>query len=105
MQHDPERIAELGMTAGAEVKFLPAARMEPSAEMRRRINELLAAPLPALQGEALRELRAVEILERIANADARALLAALAAGAPEARLTREAKLSRARLEQQRREQR
>jgi hypothetical protein len=42
-------------------------------------------------------LRAVEVLERIGNAEARRVLEALAKGAPEARLTREARTSLERL--------
>jgi len=42
-------------------------------------------------GHRLRELRAVEVLEYAANPDARALLADLARGVPEAGVTRAAK--------------
>ena len=43
-----------------------------------------------LSAETLRSLRAVEVLERIANPEARQMLSALAGGAADARLTVEA---------------
>jgi hypothetical protein len=51
----------------------------------------------APSAESLRNLRAVAVLEHIASAEARKLLDTLATGAPEARLTQEAKASLARL--------
>jgi hypothetical protein len=53
----------------------------------------LGAVRGARSPEALRHLRAVEVLERIGNAEAREALEKLADGVPEARLTREAKLT------------
>jgi hypothetical protein len=70
-----------------------------SAEARRRIDHLLAryeGPNPSPQ--QLRQLRALQALERIATPAARDLLADLAGGASEARLTREAKESLERLD-------
>jgi hypothetical protein len=52
-------------------------------------------PVPA--GEALRALRALEVLERVATPESAQVLAAVARGAPEARLTREAHASLGRL--------
>jgi hypothetical protein len=72
------------------------ARKEVSAEARRRLEGLqnrLAVP----SGETLRSLRAIEVLERIATPEARSLLESLAKGAPDARLTREAKAAVGRL--------
>jgi hypothetical protein len=46
--------------------------------------------------ELRRQVRAVEVLERVGGADARRVLEALARGAPEARLTQEAKAALAR---------
>jgi hypothetical protein len=70
----------------------------PSPEARRRAEELLVkmgeTSLPAV---ILREVRAVEALEQIGNAEATDLLWRLAKGAPEARLTREAKAALDRL--------
>src|SRR5262249_44705182 len=67
-------------------------------EVKRRVEKLLqklegAKPPPA----ALRAVRAVEALERMGTPAARAWLKALAAGAREARLTREAQAALRRL--------
>jgi dipeptidyl aminopeptidase/acylaminoacyl peptidase len=73
---------------------------QPSAEVRRRLEALLdkAARIRwNLSGDRLRVLRAIEVLEQTATADARALLAKFADGAPETWLTREAKASLQRL--------
>src|SRR5439155_24570181 len=65
-----------------------------SPEVRRRLETLLTKqnqlPLPP---DRLRAVRAVEILEHVATPEAQALLQDLAKGAPEARLTQEAKAS------------
>jgi WD40 repeat protein len=67
-------------------------------EGRRRIERLLKKHDPAqLSARALRELRAVEILEEIGTPQARRLLQALSQGAPQARLTREAQAAVKRL--------
>jgi hypothetical protein len=69
-----------------------------SAEARRRIEDLLTNWEKAVPtGDTLRALRAVEALEHIGDAEARRLLEALAKGAAEARLTREAKAALDRL--------
>ncbi len=75
-----------------------ALRTTPSLEHRRRIEALLTrieryAPAP----DRLRALRALTVLERIGSAEARDLLRTLAAGAPEARLTDEARQALRRL--------
>jgi hypothetical protein len=71
---------------------------QPSAEARRRVEELLARLKQGEPtGEALRAIRAVEVLEHIGGPEARAVLEALAKGAPEAHLTRDAKPSLERL--------
>jgi RNA polymerase sigma factor (sigma-70 family) len=69
-----------------------ALKGELSAEQRRLVQDVLAAATaPAgLSGESLRQVRAVSVLERAGSPDARKLLAELAAGNPEARLTKEA---------------
>jgi hypothetical protein len=70
----------------------------PSLESRRRLTKLLELAEPGRwPREALPTLRAIEVLERIGTAEARAVLAKLAGGAPEARLTLEAKASLERL--------
>jgi hypothetical protein len=45
----------------------------------------------------LRQLRAIEVLERAGTAQAKKILSKLAGGAPDARLTREAKAALERL--------
>jgi hypothetical protein len=63
----------------------------PPLEVRKRLELLQAvAPLPVTSAEVLRGLRAVAVLERIGSAEVREVLEALAQGAPEAWLTREA---------------
>jgi RNA polymerase sigma factor (sigma-70 family) len=69
---------------------------QPSAETRRRARQLLEK-LGPLSGERLRVVRAVEALEHTASPEARRLLAELAAGAPEARQTRQAQAALRRL--------
>jgi hypothetical protein len=75
-------------------------RGDPSAEVRRRLDALLekeAREAREPSPDRLRALRAVEILERIGTPEAQQALRLLAAGAPGARLTREAKASLERL--------
>jgi WD40 repeat protein len=77
-----------------------ASMNPPSAEVRRRLAQLLGRLESERQipsGERLRLLRAVEILEHSASSEARQLVTALAKGAPEARLTQEAKAALERL--------
>jgi WD40 repeat protein len=67
------------------------AKKASSPEVDRRLKQLVAKlEGPVTETEILRALRAVELLERIGSARARQLLATLARGAPEARLTRRA---------------
>jgi WD40 repeat protein len=89
-------LSKFGESAGPALNALLKAK--PSAETRRRAEELLAKFQGAeLSPERLRELRAVEMLEHIGTADALGILKSLSDGAPEARLTREAKTSLDRL--------
>jgi RNA polymerase sigma factor (sigma-70 family) len=67
-----------------------------SPERRRRLDALLEQ-LRAPSGERLGALRAVEVLERAGTLEAKALLRALAGGAPESRLTEEAQAALRRL--------
>jgi WD40 repeat protein len=81
----------------AERSLEAALGAKPPPETRRRLEQLLgrlAAPSP----EWLRSARALQVLEGIGTAEARKVLTQLARGAPEARLTREAKASLRRLE-------
>ncbi|HZY87501.1 MAG TPA: hypothetical protein VFE78_21870, partial [Gemmataceae bacterium] len=72
---------------------------KPSADLRKRLESILsqvrAAPAP--EG-SLRDSRAVQALELIGSAEARALLKQLASGEPTSPLTRNARLALARLE-------
>jgi hypothetical protein len=79
------RLAELGEMARPALKAALAKR--PSAEVRRRIRDLL----DPTEGECVRGLRALEVLEAIGTPEARSVLKRLAGGEPEASLTCEAK--------------
>jgi WD40 repeat protein len=68
----------------------------PSGEAKRRLTPLVEAVEAPWVGD-VRPRRAVEVLERIGSPEARQALEALAAGAAEARLTREAQASLRRL--------
>jgi WD40 repeat protein/uncharacterized protein (DUF1778 family) len=88
-----ERLTELAQPA-----LRKALTADPSPEAQRRIKALLAKlDGPVSSNETLRSLRAVAVLEHLATPEARRLLEKLAAGAPEARLTREAKATLERL--------
>jgi RNA polymerase sigma factor (sigma-70 family) len=91
-----EELEKLGETAAPLLRKALAAG--PSAEVKKRLEDLLAkASSMTPGGDALRSLRAVEVLETIATPAARQLLGKIAAGAPEARLTREARAALERL--------
>jgi len=88
-----ERLGEL-----AEAELRKALDEKAPLEQRRRVEQLLGKlEGPVTQTELLRQLRAVEVLEHVGTGHARDVLGRLAAGAPGARLTREAKASLARL--------
>jgi WD40 repeat protein len=72
-----------------------ALQSKPSAETRRRLEQLLSSidGRVNLVGERLRILRAIEVLERTRTPEARQLLQTLANGAPGALQTEEAKES------------
>jgi hypothetical protein len=93
-----EALRRLGPSA--EAALCRALGAEPSAEKRRRLEELLeAVQAEAFRPERVRPTRALEVLERIGTAEAKAVLAELAKGDPEAPLTQEAKATRKRLEE------
>lgn len=70
-----------------------------SLEVRRRLEQLLEKiDGPVTAPEQLRGLRAIEVLEHIGTPQAREILQSLGKGAPEARLTQEAKASLGRVE-------
>ena len=70
---------------------------KPTAEVRRRVDELLTGEIDGILGESTRSLRALAVLERIGTAEAKALLKKLAAGAPDALLTQQAQAALQRL--------
>jgi WD40 repeat protein len=74
-----------------------ALQERPTLEQRRRLEGLLAGTRTVRFPETLRQVRAVQLLEYIGTPEAREALQSLANGAPEARLTREAKASLQRL--------
>jgi RNA polymerase sigma factor (sigma-70 family) len=87
-----------GMGDLAEPALRKAAGSKLSAEAKRRVEGLLQKlRTQTPSAEALRQLRAVEALEYMGTEGARRVLRELAEGAPEARLTREAKAALARL--------
>jgi HEAT repeat protein len=78
--------------------LLDALSRRPSAEARRQLRRLLdKIDKHPLLPEDWQALRAVEALEHIGSPAAVRLLTTLAKGVPDARLTREAKASLARL--------
>jgi hypothetical protein len=90
---------ELALLGRAVEPALRQALAKPaSAEARRRMERLLASMKGQVIAPAiLRDLRAVEALEQAGTPEARETLKRLARGAPEARLTQEAKASLERL--------
>jgi predicted NACHT family NTPase len=89
-----KELEKLGEAASAACRN--ALEGDPSPELRRRLKKLLGqmwSPSP----EQLRSLRALEALELAGTLEARQLLQKIADGAPEARLTREAKAALERL--------
>jgi WD40 repeat protein len=90
-----KQLASLADRAGPALRA--ALKADLSAEQRRRIEEARATLMDVPPANALRDLRAVEVLERIGSPEAKPLLEMLAKGAPEARLTREAEAALQRL--------
>ena len=82
-------LAEIG--SDAEKPLEQALASGPSLDAKRRIEELLKQVKGRPQEGRVRALRAVEVLDRAGTPEALALLKALAGGAPDAWLTREAK--------------
>jgi hypothetical protein len=92
------RLRELGEAArGALGRERGRAGL--SLEVRSRLDSLLRQIGAPPSSDRLRDLRAVEVLERIGTAEARRVLEALAGGAAGARLTQEAKGTLQRLRQ------
>jgi WD40 repeat protein len=96
-QADLEALADL-----AEPTLRRALANKPTLEQSRRVRQLLdRLRLPVTRPELLRSLRALAVLEDLGTPAARQLLEDLAAGTPQARLTREAKASLSRLQSRR----
>jgi hypothetical protein len=93
-----KRLTSLADRTGPALRAALKGSLSP--EQRRRIEEALASLTVVPPAKTLRDLRAVEILERIGTHEARDLLEKLAQGAAEARLTREAKAALDRLSRQ-----
>src|SRR5262249_31131535 len=92
-----EEMAKMGGTIEPFVRA-ELAKGPNSAEVRlrlQRILERLEKGEPT--AEAIRSLRAIELLEQVGTVEARQVLAALAKGMAEARLTQEAKAAEMRL--------
>jgi HEAT repeat protein len=95
-QQAAEALARLDESAVPALRAALAGR--PSAEVRRRIGQLLAkAQGPFPRPETLGALRAVTVLEQVGTPEARELLRVLARGMSEARLTQEAQAALRRL--------
>jgi WD40 repeat protein len=82
----------------AEPAMRETLKEDISAEKRKRLEKLLDITLIVRTPEKLRQLRALEVLEHIGTPEARELLTNMSKGAPEARVTREAKVALQRLE-------
>jgi HEAT repeat protein len=95
-----KELKKLGLEA--EPALRQVLTKNPSPEVRRRVESLLATPAPWVEEspEALRRLRAIQVLAHIGDTEAQLVLATLAKGAPTARATREAALLLERLAKQ-----
>jgi hypothetical protein len=91
-----DELVRLGERCLPALKAFLAGR--PSLEARKRVETILPLieKLPP-RGGALRDWRAVRVLEEIGSEDAKALLRALAGGARDVPLTRESKAALGRL--------
>jgi len=78
-----EELEKLGEQTEAALRMALSAK--PSAEVRRRLEQLLQKLQgPITRSEAIQGLRAVEVLEQIGTPEAQEVLKAVAQGAPEA---------------------
>jgi hypothetical protein len=95
-QQAQKELEEIGELAAPALKKALAEKS--SLEVRQRIDGLLGKLRgPVTRSEIVRAVRAVAVLEDVATPQARKLLQALSQGAPEARLTQEAKAALTRL--------
>jgi RNA polymerase sigma factor (sigma-70 family) len=88
-------LAELGEAVAGDLRATLAG--SPSAEVRRQVEDLLRKCESDADGPTPERVRKVALLEYVGTPDSRKLLEALAAGAPEARLTQEARAALGRL--------
>jgi hypothetical protein len=89
----------LRLGEAAEDALRKALEKKPDFELHQRMERLLAVLAgAAIWPDRVREVRAVEVLERIGNRQARQVLRALAGGMAEARLTLDAQRALRRLE-------
>ena len=96
-QQAQKELEEIGELAAPALKKALAEKS--SLEVRQRIDGLLGKLRgPVTRPEMMRAVRAVAVLEDVATDQARKLLEALSQGAPEARLTQEAKTALTRLD-------
>jgi WD40 repeat protein len=96
-QKASEELKKLG--AAAEESLRDTLKRSPSLEARRSMEAILATPppWPPQEADALRRMRAIQVLERIGSAAAGQILEKLARGAPTARETQLAASARNRL--------
>jgi RNA polymerase sigma factor (sigma-70 family) len=91
-----KELEQLGDRASGALEA--ALKSKPSLEAHRRIEALLKRLRPPIaDGETLRSVRAVAVLEDIGSPEARKVLQSLTKGAAEARVTQEAKAALERL--------
>jgi WD40 repeat protein len=84
--------------SGAASALREALEKDPPAEVRRHLEDLLALPANRVPPpETLRQVRAVQVLERLGSKEARRLLTELTAGASRAADTQEARWALERL--------
>jgi hypothetical protein len=94
-QDASRRLVEIGEEAEPTLRQTLAGK--PSAETRRRLEQILSGPRRIPSPEVLRSLRAIQILEAIGDEPARRVLGKLAEGASASPLTREARAALDRL--------
>jgi RNA polymerase sigma factor (sigma-70 family) len=91
-------LAKLGIEAEAALR--KSLEAKPPLEKRRRVQALLDGLMcqTEMTPDALRQLRAIQVLEQIGSPEARQILASLAKGAPAAPATRDARAALARID-------
>jgi hypothetical protein len=96
-QQAAQELEKLGELASPALRR--TLEKKPTVEVRRRVEVLLdLADAQHLSPEGLRTVRAVEVLERVGNPEARKLLQSLSTGAAGATVTQEAQAALKRLD-------